>query len=110
MDRAQEQQPLKRGLPPVHPGAYLREDVVAALGVPKTQIAQALGVSRQTLYDLMDEKQSVTAEMALRLGKLVGNGGEFWLALQAAWDLHQARQQLGDKLQDIPTLQAKDAA
>ena len=52
----------------------LREDVLPALGKSKTEIARLLGVSRQTLYDILDEKQPVTPGMALRLGKLLGNG------------------------------------
>ena len=64
---------LVRGLKPMHPGEMLREDVLPALGKSKTEIARLLGVSRQTLYDILDEKQPVTPGMALRLGKLLGN-------------------------------------
>ena len=69
----------KRGLPPMHPGELLREEILPALGRPKTEIARLLGVSRQTLYDLIEEKQPVTPVMALRLGKLCGNGPDLWL-------------------------------
>jgi addiction module HigA family antidote len=62
----------KRGLPPMHAGELLREEILPALARPKTEIAKLLGVSRQTLYDIIDEKQPVTATMALRLGKLCG--------------------------------------
>jgi addiction module HigA family antidote len=65
----------------------LREDVLPALGRSKTMIARLLGISRQTLYDIIDEKQPVTPGMALRLGKLCGNGPEFWIGLQQAYDL-----------------------
>ena len=64
----------KRGLPPMHPGELLREEILPALDRPKTEIAKLLGVSRQTLYDVLKEKQPVTPGMALRLGKLCGNG------------------------------------
>ena len=60
--------PLLAGLRPVHPGELLREDVLPALGLPKAQIARLLGVSRKTLYDILDEKQAVSAGMALRSG------------------------------------------
>ncbi|HEX2727373.1 MAG TPA: HigA family addiction module antitoxin, partial [Beijerinckiaceae bacterium] len=70
--------PLLKGLSPTHPGEVLREDVIPALALPKTEIARRLGISRQTLYDILDEKQPVTAAMALRLGKFFGNGPEFW--------------------------------
>lgn len=95
-----------QGLPPTHPGEILRDIVLPSLGRSKTEIAQLLGVSRQTLYDLLDGKQAVTAVMALRLGKLCGNGPELWQNMQAAYDLRLAREALGDDLDRIPTLQA----
>src|SRR5215475_11857208 len=95
----------KRGLPPMHPGELLREEILPALNRSKTEIAKLLGVSRQTLYDILDEKQPVTPGMALRLGKLCGNGPDLWLNLQKRYDLHQAQQQLGEKIKAIPTLE-----
>ena len=94
----------KRGLPPMHPGQLLREEILPALNRPKTQIAKLLGVSRQTLYDLLEENQPVTPIMALRLGKLCGNGPDLWLNLQRRYDLQRAAQQLGAKINAIPTL------
>jgi antitoxin HigA-1 len=73
------------------------EEILPALAQPKTEIAKLLGVSRQTLYDILDEKQPVTATMALRLGKLCGNGPDLWLNLQKRYDLHRAEQQLGTR-------------
>jgi antitoxin HigA-1 len=64
-----------------------------------------LGVSRQTLYDVLREKQPVTPIMALRLGKLCGNGPDLWLNLQKRYDLQQAERKLGDKIKNIPTLE-----
>ena len=61
-------------LDPVRPGGILREDVLPALAMSKTAVAGALQISRQTLYDLLNEKQPVTAEMAVRFGTLFGNG------------------------------------
>jgi len=72
---------------PVHPGEILREDVLPALSMSRTAIADALGISRQTLYEILNEKQPVTAEMAVRFGKLFGNGGRFWINLQRSHDL-----------------------
>ena len=96
--------PLKRGLPPMHPGERLREEILPALDRPKTEIAKLLGVSRQTLYDILDEKQPVTPAMALRLGKLCGNGPDLWLNLQKRYELQRAKQELADKIKAIPTL------
>jgi addiction module HigA family antidote len=94
----------KRGLPPMHPGELLREEVLPALDLPKTKIAKLLGVSRQTLYDILEEKQPVTPAMALRLGKLCGNGPDLWLNLQKRYDLQRAEQELGEQIKAIPTL------
>jgi antitoxin HigA-1 len=96
--------PPKRGLPPMHPRELLREEILPALNRSKAEIAKLLGVSRQTLYDILDEKQPVTAVMALRLGKLCGNGPELWLNLQKRYDLHRAEQRFGEKIA-IPTLE-----
>ena len=95
----------KRGLPPMHPGQLLREEILPALSRSKTEIARLLGVSRQTLYDILDEKQPVTPGMALRLGKLCGNGPDLWLNLQKRYDLHHAERELADKIKTIPTLE-----
>jgi len=93
-------------IPEMHPGELLREVVVPALDLSKAEIARALGISRQTLYGILDEKQAVTAEMALRLGKLCGNGPELWLNLQRSYDLRKARQTVD--VSKIPTLEAAD--
>ena len=95
----------KRGLPPMHPGELLREEVLPALDRPKTAIARLLGVSRQTLYDTLDERQPVTPMMALRLGKLCGNGPDLWLNLRKRYDLQRAEQEPGEKINAIATLQ-----
>jgi antitoxin HigA-1 len=104
-DRPMTKKLPKRGLPPMHPGELLREEILPALERPKTEIAKLLGVSRQALYDVLTEKQPVTPVMALRLGKLCGNGPDLWLNLQKRYDLYQAQQELGDKIKNIPTLE-----
>jgi addiction module HigA family antidote len=87
---------------PTHPGELLREVVIPALGLSKTAIADHLGVSRQTLYDLIGEKQPVTPQMAVRIGKLVGNGPAIWLDMQTAHDLWHAAREVD--ISKIPTL------
>ncbi len=90
--------------PPTHPGAFFRAIVLPALGVSKSEVARSLGVSRHTLYQLLDEKTRVTPEMAMRLGKLCGDGPEIWLAMQAKRDLWEAKRNVD--VSGIPTLSA----
>ena len=93
-------------LPPMHPGELLREDILPALGRPRVEIARLLGVSRQALHAVLAERAAVTPDMALRLGKLCGNGPELWLALQTRYDLERLRREKGAEIDAIPTLQA----
>ena len=75
---------------PTHPGQLLREDVIPATGRSKTEIASLLGISRQHLYDIMEERKPVSPAMAVRLGKLFGDGPGIWVRMQAAYDTWQA--------------------
>jgi antitoxin HigA-1 len=80
---------------PAHPGALLKRQIIPALeekGMTKVAIANALGIKRQSLYNLLLEKRSVTPEMAARLGRCFGNAPAFWLSLQANHDLWAAEQ------------------
>ncbi len=89
---------------PMHPGEVLREDILPALRLTVTQVAENLGVSRQTLHAILAEKSAVTPEMAVRLGKLCGNGPGLWLRLQQAHDLWRAERELAEEVAKIPTL------
>ncbi|WP_422057329.1 HigA family addiction module antitoxin [Sphingomonas sp.] len=97
---------MTTGLRPMHPGELLREDVLPALGGKKAAIARALGVSRHTLYELLAERQDVTPQMALRLGKLCGNGAEIWGRLQLRYDLAIQSETMREELERIPTMEA----
>ena len=99
---------LMRGLRPTHPGEILREDVLPALRKPKAEIARLLGVSRQTLHDILTEKHPITPQMALRIGKLCGNGPQIWLNMQNAYDLEAAQAELAAEIAAIPTLEAAE--
>lgn len=98
--------PLLAGLQPTHPGELLREDVLPALGRSKVEIARLLKVSRQTLYDVLRERQPITTTLALKIGKLTGTTPESWLNMQHAYDLAMTERQIGAELEDIPTLSA----
>lgn len=98
--------PLTKGLRPVHPGEMLREDILPAVARSKTEIARLLGISRQTLYDILNEKQPVTPAMALRFARMFGGSPESWVNMQRNYDLKIAEAELGDALDAIPMLEA----
>ncbi|RWB65734.1 HigA family addiction module antitoxin [Mesorhizobium sp.] len=89
----------------MQPGEILREDIISELELRKSHIARMLGIARHTLYDILDETQLVTVAMALRFGKLFGNGPVLWLNLQRSCDLDQPRG-TGRRDEAIPTLHA----
>ncbi len=76
---------------PVHPGAIVREDCLKSLGLTVTAGARKLGVGRQTLSNLVNEKAAVSIEMAYRLSKAFGSTPETWLGMQLAFDLARSR-------------------
>jgi addiction module HigA family antidote len=94
--------PLQRR--PIHPGEMLREDFMPDYGLSVSALASALGVSRQSVNELVRERRAVSPEMALRLGRLFGNAPEFWLNLQRAADLYDAAAATKDEVQHIKPL------
>ena len=96
---------------PTHPGAILSEDVLPRLqGMSVTAFARNLGVSRQTLHAVLAERSGVSAEMALRLGALLGNGAQLWVDMQTKYDLWQAEARLHDELGRMQPLMLAVAA
>src|SRR5271163_2402081 len=81
---------------PPHPGLSVRNDCIEPLGLTITEAAEVLGVTRQTLNNLVNGKSGISADMAIRLGKAFGGDAETWLRLQVAYDLAQARQHEGE--------------
>lgn len=75
---------------PTSAGEFLREEILPSLNTSKAEFARLLGVSRQTIYDILNENQPVTPQMAVRLGKLIGNGPYLWLSMQRNKDLWEA--------------------
>lgn len=88
---------------PSHPGALLN-DIIPATGKTKVEIANLLGISRQQLYDIINEKKPVSPNVAARLGKLFGDGAGVWLRMQAAHDAWQAENLID--VSAIPTLKS----
>lgn len=77
---------------PTHPGEMLAEDFIPDYGLSVAGLAKAIGVSRQTINELLRGRRAVDPEMALRLGRLFGNSPKFWLNAQRAVDLRDAAQ------------------
>lgn len=99
--------PLKRQS--IHPGEILREDVLPALGLSVSEMARRLGVSRQQVHRVLACTHPVTVEMALRIGRLVGNGPELWLRLQQNYDVSLAEQGLSSELDKIKPIETSSA-
>jgi antitoxin HigA-1 len=90
--------------PPIHPGAILREDVLPALDLSVAGAARTLGISRQMLHRVLGEQAAITPEMAVRVGKMCGNGARLWVDLQRTYDLWHAERNLAGQVEEIPTL------
>ena len=75
---------------PTHPGELLRGTVLPAVAMTKVEIADALGISRTHLDNILNERAGVSPTIAVKLGKLFGNGPDLWVQMQAAYDTWQA--------------------
>jgi addiction module HigA family antidote len=97
---------IKREVRPTHPGEMLREDFMPNFDLNVTSLANALGVSRQTINEILRERRAISSAMALRLSRLFGNSPEFWLNAQQAWDLWDSEQRFYEELSQIQPLNA----
>ena len=97
---------IARTVRPIHPGEMLREDYLPDYGMTASSFATALGVSRQTVNELLNERRAITPVMALSLSRLFGNTPQFWLNAQAAVDLWSAQRSSKAKLSRIRPLTA----
>jgi addiction module HigA family antidote len=88
----------------VHPGEILREDILPEIKMSESILAEHLNISRMTVNRLVNERQAVTPEMALRLSRLFGNSPDFWLNLQNAYDLKKAEHSMAVELRKIKPL------
>ena len=91
---------------PTHPGEILREDFLPDYGLSVSKLAEAIGVSRQSINELLRERRGLSPEMALRLSRLFSNSPEFCLNAQRAVDLWDASQELENDMAGIQPLDA----
>lgn len=89
---------------PTHPGEMLREDFLPDYGLSVAGLADAAGVSRQSINELLRGRRAVSPEMALRLSRLFGNSAEFWMNAQRAVDLWDALQVVKEDVARIKPL------
>ena len=82
----------RNGLPPVHPGEIIKEDILPSVGLSVTAAAKALGVSSEMLHGILAERKPLSAVMCLKMSRLFGGPPEIWMRLQAAYDLKKAEQ------------------
>src|SRR5438552_9360814 len=82
----------RNALPLVHPGEIIREDILSEVGLSVTAAAKALGVSRQMVHDILAGRKPLSAVMCLKVSRLFGSTPEFWMRLQADYDLKKAAQ------------------
>lgn len=95
---------MVRHVRPTHPGEMLREDFLPEYGLIVAGLADVIGVSRQTINELLRERRSLSPEMALRLARFFGNTPEFWLKAQMAVDLWEASRDLEKTVERIHPL------
>lgn len=90
---------------PAHPGSVLAEEF-EELGISVSRASKELGVSRQTLSAIVNERSPITPEMAVRIGHYVGNGAEIWARMQMNHDLWHAAQRINAELKKLPRASA----
>ncbi len=91
---------------PTHPGAIFREDLLPELGITQTELANRLGVSRLTVSEFLHEKRSLSADLAIRIGRLTSTTPESWLRMQASLDLWALTRNRADEYNTIGRLLA----
>jgi addiction module HigA family antidote len=84
---------------PTHPGEVLREDFLKPLGMSQYALAKAIGVPQMRISDIIHGRRGVTPDTALRLARYFGTSAEFWIGMQATFDLETARDQIGAEIE-----------
>jgi antitoxin HigA-1 len=91
----------------IHPGEVLQEEFLVPMGISQNRIAREIAVPPRRINEIVHGNRAVTADTALRLARYFGTSEEFWMGLQADYDLEEARRRLGNRLaQQVRTLAA----
>jgi antitoxin HigA-1 len=91
----------------IHPGEVLQEEFLVPMGISQNRIAREIAVPPRRINEILHGNRAVTADTALRLARYFGTSEEFWMGLQADYDLEEARRRLGNRLaQQVRTLAA----
>ena len=97
---------MTKVLPNIHPGEILFEEFLKPMCISQNKIAREIGVPPRRINEIVHGKRSITADTAIRLAKYFGVSEQFWMGLQADYDLEEARKDLGRKLANIHTYAA----
>jgi addiction module HigA family antidote len=100
---------MAKRLPPIHPGEVLREEFLTPLGLTAYALAKACGVPRTRIERLAREETPITADTALRLSRYFDTTAEFWMGMQAQYDLEHARDDVAAALKKIKPRERKAA-
>jgi addiction module HigA family antidote len=90
---------MPKTLPPVHPGEVLREEVMAPIGLSANRLAHELGIPASRVLEIVNGRRAISADTALRLGRYFGTTPQFWMNLQAHYDLDVAREAHGKAIE-----------
>lgn len=90
---------MKKKLHPVHPGEVLLEEFLKPMDISQNSLALNVGVPARRINEIVLGKRGVTADTALRLARFFGTSAEFWLGLQAQYDLDVTAEKLGERLE-----------
>ena len=91
---------------PIHPGEVLMEDFIEGFGITQNKVAVLIGVPPRRINEIVHGQRAITADTALRLGKLFGTSAQFWLNLQAQYDLDLAEDRVAEQIDAITPLRS----
>lgn len=101
---------MAKKLPPIHPGEQLREEFMSPLGLSSNALARAIGVTPARINEIVRERRGITADTALRLARYFNTSHQFWMNLQAGYDIQCAESALGKTLEKIKPIKLAEAA